>query len=426
MSAIRAYVNGESQYSKGQKDATAYLKSFILYSDPAFYNAFERELSVPIGDRIARVGMQKNMPYDKIREGLLKGRNHPDDIANLVWLFQKFHNFPFFREAIVQWELADRYIAELHRIGQFAKSNKLEGEEKDAVLADLAKINEKITYHQKRFSNILSEASRIITRLLYYVNIIFVLLVVAIGGVFVYRIINRLLEFQDEIERQNFAKEEFISIAAHELKTPITSIKASLQILDRYSKQNLDTNKIAPFVFKSNKQINRLTGLVNELLDVTKIQQGKLTMRKRPVELDALVADAVQEVSPLFEQKFIIIKDLPAVTVEADPARIIQVVINLLTNAAKYSPQAREVHIWVEETDEEVSVFVRDFGMGIPKEKIPFLFNRFYRVYETKELVQGLGLGLYICREIIRSHDGNLDAISDTGKGSTFWFSLPT
>jgi signal transduction histidine kinase len=201
-------------------------------------------------------------------------------------------------------------------------------------------------------------------------------------------------------------------------------MKASLQLLERFAKDSPEIKQVHPFIFNANKQVNRLSELVKDLLDVTRIQSGKLEIKKSPFSLTKLIKEVVEETTQASPFKYII-GSLPDVYVNADETRVYQVIDNFLSNAAKYSAGANEIHIWTEKLAEGVKVCVKDFGPGISAGKLPFLFDRFYRIEETRQTVQGLGLGLYICKEIVENHGGKIGADSVVGEGSTFWFILP-
>lgn len=427
LTSIRGYVNGESEYSKAQKDATRFLIDFIQTSDIDSYKYFKEELAVPIGDSLARLALRTNEPKEVIWQAALQGRNHPDDIDNLIWLYRNFQSFPYFSDVADKWKTADRDIAELDKIGQFIydlKSEELNPSVKSALVLNVNTINRRLTYNQQKFSLILGKASRVVANWLLFINIFFILIILLSAGAFARNMFRKLLESQRVIVAQNNAKTEFMSIASHELKTPLTSMKASLQILERFAKSSPESNKMHPFIFNANKQVNRLSTLVTDLLDVTRINSGKLEINKKLFLLNELVKDVVNETTQLAKHKYYIEK-MPEIYVNADSTRIYQVVDNFLSNAAKYSADADRVSVWAEIHKDEVKVCVKDFGPGIPAENLPHLFDRFYRIEATSHAVQGLGLGLYICKEIVNSHGGQIGAESELGKGSVFWFSLP-
>jgi len=230
----------------------------------------------------------------------------------------------------------------------------------------------------------------------------------------------------DEATRELLAKkDEFISIASHELRTPITSLKAALQMIERMATKNEEMKPALTFVQKGIKQVDKLIELIKDLLDVTKIQAGKLELRKTTFTLDELIAECCGELQAQSEKHELLVKGDKNVQVHADKNRIEQVIINLLSNAIKYSPDGEKVVLTITQIDEGTKIAISDFGIGIPKSKQQFLFDRFYRVDDTSQKYAGLGLGLYISAEIVRQHKGHINIDSEEGKGSTFWFVIP-
>ncbi len=220
-------------------------------------------------------------------------------------------------------------------------------------------------------------------------------------------------------------KDEFISIASHELKTPITSIKAALQIIQRIYKENKNAEPAGVFIHKAIKQIDKLIELVKDLLDVTRVQSHKMELNKSTFLLSELVDECCDELRSDNQTHKLIVEGNGNFEIYADRNRLEQVIINLLSNAIKYSPDAYKVLIQLIKLNDSVKIAVTDFGIGIPQDKIPMLFDRFYRVDETSQQYAGLGLGLYISCEIIQRHNGIIKVNSEVGKGSTFWFVLP-
>jgi two-component system CheB/CheR fusion protein len=220
-------------------------------------------------------------------------------------------------------------------------------------------------------------------------------------------------------------KDEFISIASHELKTPITSLKAALQMLERTTSQNDEMKQARGFVLRSIKQVDKLIELVKDLLDVTKIQSGKLELKKTKFSLDELVAECTDEIQNSSEKHQLVIKGEKNIEIYADRNRLEQVMLNLLSNAIKYSPGGEKIITKIGKSGKDIKIEVTDFGIGIPKDKQALLFDRFYRVEENSQKFAGLGLGLYISSEIIRRHGGQINIESEEGKGSTFWFTMP-
>lgn len=234
------------------------------------------------------------------------------------------------------------------------------------------------------------------------------------------------IDDQKKVEKE---KDEFLSIASHELKTPLTSIKAYVQLLERKLKLDKESSE-AGFVTKVQGQIEKLNTLITDLLDVSKIENGKLKINKKPVNLENLISNAIETIIQTHDQREVKIErhgTKPDILIPLDEIRIEQVLINFLTNAIKYSPDNNQVIVttFVDEEAEEVRVNVTDFGIGIPDFKQDAVFKKFYRVEESSLQFQGMGIGLFICSEIIKQHHGHVGVSSIVDEGSTFYFTLP-
>lgn len=219
-------------------------------------------------------------------------------------------------------------------------------------------------------------------------------------------------------------KDEFMSIASHELKTPITSIKGYLQFALKMAQQE-KFEHISGFIDKATKQIGKLTSLVDDLLDVTRIQAGKMVFTFSDFYINEVIEESVDGLQGSLGKHSILMEINQKINVHADKNRIEQVLSNFLSNALKYSPHADKIVIKTEQKANALRVSVRDFGIGIPKDKAEYIFDRFFRVEESSHLFSGLGLGLYISAEIIERHGGKIGVISDENKGAEFWFEIP-
>ena len=225
-----------------------------------------------------------------------------------------------------------------------------------------------------------------------------------------------------ELEQQ---KDDFIGIASHELKTPITSIKAYVQLLQGQMQEKGDLQS-AGMLRKVDNQLNRLTILITDLLDVTRIDQGRLKFREEYVDLNAIVKEVIADIQPTSHEHKIICNFEAKGLIYGDPDRLGQVVINLVTNAIKYSPKADTVIVKTYLQDAEVVLSVQDFGLGLTEKDRLLVFERFFRVeHSSHETYSGMGLGLYIVSEIVKRHGGKLWVESESGKGSVFYCSLP-
>jgi signal transduction histidine kinase len=228
----------------------------------------------------------------------------------------------------------------------------------------------------------------------------------------------------EEIKKLNLKKDEFIGMASHELKTPITSLAGYLQIISRRLPEG-DMNR--SFIEKALLQIGKLSDLIAELLDVSKIESGQLPLSYSAFDLVSMVREVIEQFQYSAKSHHIAFNgDRDAFMVSADRHRIEQVVINLLSNAVKYSPNADLVKVSVSGAGDRAIIAVRDFGMGISKDHQERVFSRFYRVEELSAHISGLGIGLYISKEIISRHRGELKVDSEPGKGSVFSFEIPS
>jgi PAS domain S-box-containing protein len=236
------------------------------------------------------------------------------------------------------------------------------------------------------------------------------------------RILGTLLDISG-FKRLEQQKDDFISIASHELKTPITSLKASLQLLERM-KNNPSPVLLPKLIEQSGRSMNKISALVDELLNVSRANKSQLRLNKTNFNISQMLDDCCIHVRIADEQKLVVEGD-KALTVFADEHAIDQVISNFVNNAVKYAPESNNIYLIVNKEDDMVKVSVKDTGPGIPAEKLPHLFDRYYQAEAMGFQSSGLGLGLYISAEIIRKHGGEIGVESKVGEGSTFWFKLP-
>ncbi len=234
-----------------------------------------------------------------------------------------------------------------------------------------------------------------------------------------------ILDISERKERER-KKDEFISMASHELKTPITSLKGFAQLIQRRLEQR-GMDDLAHYLARMQTQLNTLTKLVNDLLDVSKIQAGRLDYASEKIDLDALVCEVVEFLQQTTSTHTIRLSGTSShAHVLGDRDRLAQVFTNLLTNAIKYSPQAKEVDVQIALAADSVTVSVRDYGVGIAPAHQSKIFERFYRVQaDSDKAFPGLGMGLYISQQIVERLGGALRVASEKGHGATFSVVLP-
>jgi PAS domain S-box-containing protein len=228
-----------------------------------------------------------------------------------------------------------------------------------------------------------------------------------------------------ELKENELRKNDFISMVSHELKTPLTSAMSYVQVSQKKMLANDDTST-ANMLERAVKQLGKMTTMINGFLNVSRLESGKIHMDRARFEMAALIKEAEQEAAAGIVSHELVVKHVEEACVEADREKIGQVIGNLISNAAKYSPNASTIQIDCVAGGGEVRVSVADEGIGISQEDLPRLFERYYRVKgnETKH-ISGFGIGLYLSSEIIKGHGGQIWAESVPGKGSIFYFTLP-
>jgi two-component system phosphate regulon sensor histidine kinase PhoR len=237
---------------------------------------------------------------------------------------------------------------------------------------------------------------------------------------------DRMAEIEDLREKESFRK-EFVGNVAHELKTPIFSIQGYILTLLEGALEDPNFNR--KFLMKAAKSVERMTMLVEDLDTITQFESGNLQLEKERIDILELTREVIEQRDDEAKQKDITIAfsktyDKP-IFVNADPFRISQVLINLITNSINYGKIGGKTTISYHDVDERILVEVEDDGPGIEKEHIPRLFERFYRVDKSRSRHQGgTGLGLAICKHIIEGHEQSLNVRSEVGYGSVFSFTL--
>jgi two-component system CheB/CheR fusion protein len=235
----------------------------------------------------------------------------------------------------------------------------------------------------------------------------------------------RLLGTMFDITRDKLAereKDDFISIASHELKTPLTALNGALQLLERM--KNAPTEKMPALLQQAGKSMQKVTTLVDELLNASRMNEGQLHLKKTKFNLSKAIEECCLHITAAGKYRIITAGEKD-IEIEADSERIQRVIVNFVNNAVKYAPSSNEILIRVDREPGNLRLSVIDKGPGIAADKLPHVFERFYRTDEGGGQYSGLGLGLYISAEIIRKHGGQIGADSRPGEGSTFWFTLP-
>ncbi|MBP8067334.1 MAG: PAS domain-containing protein [Pedobacter sp.] len=235
-----------------------------------------------------------------------------------------------------------------------------------------------------------------------------------------------LLAIEDITERKAIQqrKDDFLSIASHELKTPLTTIVGYMQMMNKLMPETA-SDKFKSVVSKAGKHVARLNQLLSELLDVSRIQTGYIELHKEEFDFDRMVRETIDGIQTATPGRKIQVSGHTNINFLGDESHLVQVITNLLSNAIKYSPDHTNVKVQVSLISDFIKLSVIDQGMGINGDEQKKIFDRFYRVGEIQQHYPGMGIGLYICQQIISNHGGTIWVDSQIGKGAVFNITLP-
>ncbi len=253
-----------------------------------------------------------------------------------------------------------------------------------------------------------------------------VILFIAFVGSMLDRALSRRIAISEILEDNVKSRDEFLSIVSHELKTPLTTMKLQLELVTRalnasQSLENQEKSKIQAMVLKTDKSIVRINRLFEDMLDISKIATRKLDLQIENFNLDEVMKEVLERLSPLLGQVEVL--KIEEINVEWDKFRIEQLLTNLLTNASKYG-EGKGIKVSLTKSDHTASIMIKDFGRGIALEDQEKIFQRFERISITDN-IKGLGIGLFIAKEIVQMHKGTIVVKSELNKGSEFIVTIP-
>ncbi len=434
----RAYVTGEAQYSKAQKEAVIQLMRYGRTGDSADYTMFLSSLGVLKGDRAARIALEANPAQaGAAKQGFLRGRNDPADVPALILGFRLFHKWPPMAECVRDWRDADDQFIGLERLGVQIRTH-ANGAGSPAAspsqLAEAARLDARATELEQNFSVQMGRVAREATTLARVVLAGLTALVCAIGVWAAWRvhqvhvkIAEQLAEAKDKAEEASRSKGEFLANMSHEIRTPLTGIIGFSELLEKVANLPPRAKRFANLVTTASES---LLSIVNDILDFSKLEARQLELDPQPFDPATLVTETLELVGRQATDKELRLRSEvlgqlpPAVT--ADSSRIRQVLLNLLGNAIKFTAQgAVTVTISYLAADSLLRFTVADTGVGIPPERMHKLFHRFSQADgSTARHYGGTGLGLAICKSLCETMGGDIGVESQPGVGSTFWFTV--
>jgi len=434
MSSIRAYVAGEGLWSKAQKEATISLGKYATSYDQADYEDFIEFLEIPLGDKQARLELEKPEPDLTIaRQGFLDGGNHPDDIDNLIFLFRRFRTVSYLDAAIQVWTKGDALIEQLIELGDTmhtiigASDAPLDASEQailDRQLAPLIEENEtidtRLTILENEFSATLGEGSRSITSIL-------LILMVALSSLFGIFVLFIALFIARTVTQVDAAKSEFVAMVSHQLRTPLTLIKWSIERLRKIDLSAL-TSPARDDIETIQLETKRMAALISDILDTSRMEAGTLVVQPYEIDLVAATKTILAEVRPSAHEKGLKVEESypESLVTLADPTLLQVIFMNLLSNAIKYTQRGGTIRVSLEKDPRGVLITVADTGNGISAEEQSYVFDKLFRGKNAARTDPvGTGIGLFLVKSIVTKAGGTIWFSSEEGKGTTFYVRLP-
>lgn len=430
LSASRAYVNGESHYSKAQKDAVRHLIIYLYTYNQKHWQMFLDEMKVPQGDGNARIGLLNKSDEKSIKNNFSVGRNSKKDLDDIIWLFQNFKSFPFLSKAINEWEQGDYLINKLYNIGKNVNieiSNyDLSIEDRQKMLLEINDISDKLTINERNFSNTLGEGTHMIKDYLVYTNIFFILIIVGSVSIYYYSMLKKLTSSHKKIEQKNLELirvnkelDRFVYSASHDLRSPITSLKGLIEIA--INEENPE--ELKNYLNLMNQSLTRQDKFISDIIDYSR--NKRVDSQNEIINLDEAIDEVIAQHKHIKEVNEIKIhKQITVNEVYTDALRLKIILNNLVSNAIKYSDKQKNskfIKIKTAKVNNELKIEVADNGIGIKEDALEKVFDMFF-VTNTN---LGSGLGLYITKEAVENLNGVISVNSIINKGTTFLVTIP-
>ncbi|WMN12052.1 HAMP domain-containing sensor histidine kinase [Marivirga salinae] len=431
LSGVRAYIQGESYYSKGQKDASRYLLMYIDTQNEEYWEFFKENLNIPLCDREARIALL-NGNKEKAEKKLIDGKNHPDDVEDMVWLFTSFQSMQFVQDPLKSWTKADSILVQHLNLGNEAKSiilnDTLNDSNRDDFKQRIFEQGIQITIQETDFLKSLGKTSRQLRDLIFLVNTFLIIVIVGGASVFSMRIISKLINSEErlteknkELKNTNAELDKFVYSASHDLRAPITSLKGLIKV----TKLAKDPDKVNQYFSLLEKSLEKQDDFIKQIISFSKNKRADLIIER--VDIKDLIGKIVDQLKYMydFSSSSIVKTDISINHFYSDPNRLDIIMSNLISNAIKYKDPNKEkniVEISVIKKGDRIQLSVKDNGIGISETNKDKIFDMFYM---TKHSTEGTGVGLYIVIETLEKLNGNITVYSELGKGTVFTVNLP-
>ena len=430
-SSSRSYINGESHYSKAEKDGTRQLTTYLFTKDSQDWIAFKKEIQVPLGDRKARLGLLNKGSILEVKKGFIAGRNNIEDLDDMIWLFVNFKKIPFFETAIVKWGEADALIETLIKLGNEINrkiiSNELDLAEKKVVLGQINTIAAQLSVCQSEFSKALGEGTRTIKNYLLIINIILTLIIIGSVSTYYNILLTKLKRLTAETDKQNsklvIANKEldkFVYSASHDLRAPISSLQGLIEVM----KIEEDINEFKTYLDLMSESLNRQDKYIRDIIDYSRNTRKQTTISE--VNLKSIIDEAIiQQKFTKDSHKIKITTDLAFDKIHSDELKLKIIINNFLSNAIKYADPEKDKQFFSIKTYRNKNshkIEFTDNGIGIATKYQDKIFDMFF---VTNNNNNGSGLGLYIVKEAVANLNGTITVASVEKIGTTFTVIIP-
>jgi signal transduction histidine kinase len=432
LSGTRAYINGESEYSKAQKDASAYLINYIYLENDSDYASYKEAISVNIGDRIARNDLLSGKgDYQIAKKGFLQGKNHPVDIDNLVWLFDNFKHLAMFKKAILIWTDADAMISTLNHLSlqadQKINAGKISSAEKKSLILAINNISQKLTIKEDAFSDTLGTIACAINSYVFIANVMITLVIIFSSFLYAALMIRNLansnkkiIEQNDNLQVINAGLDKFVYNVTHDLRSPLASLVGLIGLID----EEIDPRQIKKYTLMMKDSLEKQDRFIHEMLTFIKSKDTGLT--KADCSLKTIVEDVIAQNKYRDDGKAIkFYKELELNNIESDALKLQVILNNLVSNAIKYRDK-KKADQWVKvktyRLQTNAVIEVEDNGVGIRPKDQERIFDKFYLLGDNKI---SSGIGLYLVKDAVNQMNGKIEVVSEPGISSKFRVSFP-
>ncbi|MDB5152715.1 MAG: His Kinase (phospho-acceptor) protein [Mucilaginibacter sp.] len=432
LSGTRAYISGESEYSKGEKDASARLINYVYLESQSDYTAYQKAISIPLGDRTARLALSSgNNDDEAAKKGLLQGGNHPADADDIIWLFKLFRHLGTFEKAIKIWADADAQVIKINELGiqahQKVSSGNISAAEKRSLILAINNIFGKNAHGGGAFSKTLGDISRKVSLYVFIVNVLIMLVIVysslSSAAIMIRNLANskqKILEQNENLQVINAGLDKFVFNVTHDLRSPLASLVGLIDLID----DETDLDQIKEYTLMMKGSLEKQDSFINEML--TFIKSKHTGVNKTECSLITIVDNVISQNNYYSGGKGIMFyKELELTQIQSDALKLQVILNNLVSNSVKYSDWKKPEQ-WVKvksyRSDTQMIIEVEDNGLGIRQKDQERIFDKFYMSGDNQ---RSSGIGLYLVKDAVTQLNGKIEVQSEPGLCSKFMVSIP-